>query len=341
MLAAGHEHGQGAARVARGAGALLRQAREAKGISPEELAARTRLELRVISALEADDYASLVAAAFVRGYIRSVARELEVDPAPILAQYEAHTHFEDPALADFSTRSPAQITSSSALMRGISAAIAVVVVALVALWWHRNYQSDSQSADALAKLAAETSVRPPADPGTPLPYTYTVVDHSSAPLGPVNSWRHQTDGSAPPPATDATTADQSAGTARDAPATGAARGDGRNPAPTPHKPAPPAETEANPTAAAASPPVAAASGTGELVLRGRGESWVEISDFAGKRLYFGMLKSGQTVAVSGKPPYDLVIGNSSAVSLSFRGDPVDVRARAVNGVARFSLGELR
>ncbi len=54
-----------------------------------------------------------------------------------------------------------------------------------------------------------------------------------------------------------------------------------------------------------------------------------------------VLKPGQRVGVTGKPPYDLVIGNSSAVAATFRGAAVDVRARAVNGVARFSLGEFR
>lgn len=77
------------------------------------------------------------------------------------------------------------------------------------------------------------------------------------------------------------------------------------------------------------------------MLEGRSESWVEVSDVAGKRLFLGMLKPGQRVGVTGKPPYDLVIGNSSAVAASFRGVAVDVRARAVNGVARFSLGEFR
>ncbi len=314
MQATPADHQLSAARVAQGAGAMLKHAREAAGLSAADIAARTRLELRVINALENEDYASLAAGAFVKGYIRSIARELALDPLPLLARFTEQIHHEDPALADFSTRSPIQITSSSTLIRAISVALGVTVLVLIALWWQRNYQTGAQSADALAELAAENAAAK-ADPGTPLPYTYTIVEHSERPLAPVNSWRHQTDGSAPPAAPES--APQSPLETRSAPL-----------APNP----PPASLEA---------PVAATSTSGELVLEGRGESWIEVSDVAGKRLFFGLLKPGQRVGVTGKPPYDLVIGNSSAVAATFRGATVDVKAKAINGVARFSLGEPR
>lgn len=318
MQAVAQEHELTAARVAPGAGVMLRKARETAGLSCAEVASRTRLEVKVVEALEREDYGSLAAAAFVKGYIRSIARELNVDPAPILAQYAQQTHEEDPALADFSSRSPVQITSTSPLIRTISIAIALAVLALTALWWQRNYRDTTQSPEALAELAAGTA-RVRADPGIPLPYAWTVVEHSTSPLGPVNSWRHQTDGSAPPPLDLPPRPDELA--AADA--------------------GTPAEPVAAPGDPAATAAVAAVSATGELVLIGNGESWLEVSDVAGKRLFFGMLKPGQQIGVTGTPPYDLVIGNAPAVDARFRGAAVDVRGHAVNGVARFSLGDPR
>lgn len=316
MQAAAQEHELTAARVALGAGVMLRKAREAAGLSSTDVASRTRLELKVIEALEREDYGSLAAAAFVKGYIRSIARELNVDPGPILAQYTQQTHEEDPALADFSTRSPVQITSTSPLIRTISIALGLAVVVLTALWWQRNYRESTGSEAALAELAAATG-QVTADPGIPLPYAWTVVEHSTNPLGPVNSWRHQTDGSAAPPELPepAVADDPEAATS----------------------PAQAAADDAPPVAT----PAAAVTATGELVLIGNGESWLEVSDVAGKRLFFGMLKPGQQIGVTGTPPYDLVIGNAPAVDARFRGATVDVRGHAVNGVARFSLGDPR
>ena len=318
MQTTGQEHQLSAARVAQGAGALLKRARESAGLTCADIAARTRLELKVINALENEDYTSLAAAAFVKGYIRSIARELKIDPDPVLARYHEQAHVDDPALADFSTRGPEQITSSSLPIRAISVALLLAVLLLIALWWQRNYQAGTQSAEALAELAAQGSMSK-SDPGIPLSYAYTIVEHSNKPLAPVNSWRHQTDGSAP----SATPEKARARAPPDAPA-----------ADTP--PHAPALHPADPPT-----PDIAPSTVGELVLEGHSESWVEVSDVAGKRLFLGMLKPGQRVGVTGKPPYDLVIGNSSAVAATFRGAAVDVRARAVNGVARFSLGEFR
>ena len=86
MPAPSNDHGLAAAAVAQGAGVMLRKAREAAGISREDLARRTRLELKIINALESEDFGSLAAAAFIKGYIRSLAKELKVDPTPILNQ---------------------------------------------------------------------------------------------------------------------------------------------------------------------------------------------------------------------------------------------------------------
>jgi cytoskeleton protein RodZ len=323
MQASGHEHELSAARVALGAGAMLKRAREQTGLSAADVSARTRLELKVIVALESEDYASLAAAAFIKGYIRSIARELNIDPAPVLAQYLQQSHQEDPALADFSTRDPVQITSSSTLIRTISVVLALIVLVLIALWWQRNYQTGAQSEEALAELAAQSASQ--LDPGIPLPYSFTIVDHSTQPLGPVNSWRHQTDGSVPPapPVSTESTIGAAAAAAPAEPGVAA-----------------PVTSVTSAEPAITPEPSNSAPATGELLLEGHGESWIEISDVAGKRLYFGMLKSGQQVGLTGKPPYDLVIGNSAAVAATFRGEAVDVRARAINGVARFSLGEL-
>jgi cytoskeleton protein RodZ len=307
MQALAQPHGLDPTRVALGAGAMLRQAREAAGISREDLANRTRLELRIIQALEGEDYASLAAAAFTKGYIRSLSKELKIDPDPILSRYAHDTAIEDPALADFSTRSPAQITSSSHLIRGISIALGLGALVLIAMWWHRNYQADAEGSAPSTDPAAVASP----DAGAPLPYTYTIIDHSTEPLGPTNSWRRQTDGSAPPVGLDTEQATP---------------GDAADDSPA-----------ADETIAA--PATASPSTSGELEFSGDGESWIEVSDFAGKRLYFGLIKPGQQIGLTGKPPYDLVIGNATAVKLSYRKQPVDVRARAVNGVARFSLGE--
>jgi cytoskeletal protein RodZ len=60
------------------------EARKRVGMTVDQLARRTRITTRIINALEANDRESLPASVFVRGYLRAIATELNVDVAPWL-----------------------------------------------------------------------------------------------------------------------------------------------------------------------------------------------------------------------------------------------------------------
>ena len=66
-------------------GAALREAREQLGLSVADVANRLKFAPRQIEALEADDFARLPELAFVRGFVRSYAKLLLIDSAPLLA----------------------------------------------------------------------------------------------------------------------------------------------------------------------------------------------------------------------------------------------------------------
>jgi len=69
-------------------GAWLRQARESAGLSVAEVAQTLKFSPRQIEALERDDFSALQGATFVRGFIRSYAKTLKVDPTPLLASLQ-------------------------------------------------------------------------------------------------------------------------------------------------------------------------------------------------------------------------------------------------------------
>ncbi len=71
-----------------GAGALLRMAREARGISVAEVAAALKLSPRQIEAIENEDFSRLSGATFIRGFVRNYAKLLKVDAAPVMAALE-------------------------------------------------------------------------------------------------------------------------------------------------------------------------------------------------------------------------------------------------------------
>ena len=61
-------------------GERLRQAREARGVSPIQVEIDTRIRANVIQALEQGDFESLPPEPFLRGLIRSYATYLGADP---------------------------------------------------------------------------------------------------------------------------------------------------------------------------------------------------------------------------------------------------------------------
>ncbi len=69
-------------------GNLLREAREAKGLSPQEIFNATKIRANVLVALEAEDFDNLPAPVYVRGLLRTLSKPLALDAAELLALYE-------------------------------------------------------------------------------------------------------------------------------------------------------------------------------------------------------------------------------------------------------------
>ena len=69
-------------------GFSLREAREAAGLSQQDVADSLNLLVRNIDAIESNNFRQLNADIFVRGYIRSYARFLHLEPHPLLEAAE-------------------------------------------------------------------------------------------------------------------------------------------------------------------------------------------------------------------------------------------------------------
>ena len=69
-------------------GNLLREAREAKGLTLAEVQEETRISRKFLEALETGQFESLPTSVHVRGYLRNYARYLNLEPEPLLDRYE-------------------------------------------------------------------------------------------------------------------------------------------------------------------------------------------------------------------------------------------------------------
>jgi cytoskeleton protein RodZ len=68
------------------------------------------------------------------------------------------------------------------------------------------------------------------------------------------------------------------------------------------------------------------------------ESWVEVTDAHGERLYYGLGTAGRRAQLRGEPPFAVVLGNAAGVKVVVDGEDFPVPATGRPGeYARFSV----
>ncbi len=287
-----------------GVGARLKAERERQGLSVGDVGQRLKFAPRQIEALESDHQGGLPGLTFVRGFVRSYAKLLGLDPAPLIATLERiAVRDEGPNTLQLQsvTATAARFpTRSSSTSSGWPWMIAMLV-AVIGLGGFTLYQW--QAPDALRS--------PPAAPASPVPLTPTPQSTDPAPPA----------GTAPVPA-------PAGGQPPAAPSA----------APATPIPAPPAAGKpADGTAAAPAPAGKAEAGTGRIRLVFARESWTEIKQNGGKVVFSRQSPAGSEAWVDGEPPFDFVIGNSPGVKLFYRGNPVELAPYTKETVARLQL----
>jgi len=154
-------------------GQRLKEAREAKGISVEDIAAQTRIPTRHLSSLETSDWDKLPAATYSIGFAKNYAAAVGLDRDEIGDQLRAEMGGSRPAYASpevYEAADPAR-TMPKGLVIG---ALGLLVLVVLALSWlsNRSMQADQPVAEATdVAPPAVTSAAPPA----PAPVTAAAV----------------------------------------------------------------------------------------------------------------------------------------------------------------------
>jgi cytoskeleton protein RodZ len=297
------------------AGALLAAAREAAGLSIDAVAQQLKLAPRQVRALEEGDYMHLPGRTFVRGFARNYARLVRLDPETVvgaLAEGSTGSSLAAPTLHPTAPTIGELPTSDHAkpgwTRWAIPVTLAAIVAAAAVYEWLRPAGDGHLAGGTVTPGAPATSTAPPTSAPAP-----TTPAHPAPPAG-------VPDRSAVPLASP-----QATGTS------------GPEPAPVPAPVTVPAPAPIAADAPAPGPAAAAPADDQPLTLSFRDYSWTEVRDRDGRVLLSGMNRGGTTQSLAGTPPLDLVIGNAADVSVTYRGQPVDLNAYTRQNVARFTL----
>ncbi len=103
--------------------ARLRQAREAKGLSLRQVADATKLSVRAIELLERDSVSGLPGGIYRRSIIRSVAREVGLNPEQLLTEFTTLHPDDLPAMPSCELAEPKAVTSFNKVLTVVSAVL--------------------------------------------------------------------------------------------------------------------------------------------------------------------------------------------------------------------------
>ena len=153
--------------MATGIGETLVAARRQQGVALSDAAAETRVRESYLAALEAEDFAALGGDVYVKGFLRSYARFLRLDPEPLLAAYrEEYERFHtDEPTSPLAHQPVAPMPGERSPGLVIGAGVAVIVIAVLALI---GLLGGDDETDPEAQLGAPPPVAttPPAAPTT-------------------------------------------------------------------------------------------------------------------------------------------------------------------------------
>lgn len=298
-----------------GAGARLKQAREAAGMHVGALAVMLKVPVHRLEALESERWDLLPDAVFVRALAGSVCRALKVDAAPVLEKLPNPAR--QPVAPDDGLNAPFRgaqgqgpvTLAASQLSRPLVLAVLALLLGAVVLvflpWFQRLASPTPVGSDRTAALSAPMA---------------TVDKAASMSVEPVPTLAKGPESVA-------------------ASATGAAA---VLPASAPVVTASSVLAGAPSTPGEAGRPIDQSRKTASeniIVFSVRGPSWIQVTDAKGATILKKELSPGEIAGASGVLPLSVVVGRVDVTTVEVRGKLMDLAALAQNNVARFEVKE--
>ena len=306
-------------------GARLAQARVEQGFSLEQIEAHLKWSPRQIGEIEAGNYSVFSDMASVRGFVRSYAKYLKVDPTPLLAELagELPRHpvkaIDRPQLdMPFSTGRLPWLGKEHHNTQKVAALLSLVFLCLVALFVYRAELITLANTVLPAKAVKSTSGQEPA------PLKSEVAQTEIKPAAPTSTQPPEPAATTVMQKLEASRADES--TRQAAPAPGATE------RVVPVEKSSPAEAK-NPETV----PAAAIAPGSALDLTFRQDSWLQIRRSNGSVMIARLFKAGSTQTIDVTEPMTMVLGNAPGVDVRLRGEAVALPAQPGSNVVNVNI----
>lgn len=291
-------------------GEILSRARDNMSLSQNEIASRLNLKEEIITALDANRFDDLPAPTYVRGYIRSYARAINLDADNLINIYEGSADAPPEIFPDVKPK--LQASSKDTPVKAMTYLITFTLMILIIAWWQG---SNIVSTDLFSnKLKTSEGGEYPGG----FTYSYNIVSHpeiltvadieNSEYDSKVNAEISEESVSPDILKLPETTNQES------------------------HK-----LKSSDQLSIKVEPGLNTQTNSDALKMELAAESWIEVYDALGEKLYIGLAKPGEKINLTGTPPLSVKLGNARAVSVNFKGKVFDTSQYTKAGVARFLI----
>ncbi|EKO3406840.1 DUF4115 domain-containing protein [Vibrio fluvialis] len=285
-------------------GTLLKEKREALGLTQKQVADRLRLRVTIIQNIEENNFDSDLVATFTRGYLRSYAKAVGLAEHLVLDAFEESVTPEpqEQTMQSFSKKTKREKHDSRIMT--ITWIILLVIIGMSSLWWWQNNEQDTLKPDQGTEAVSAVADQAAAPATEQVQPEFNTIEPTQA----------EAQSDAQP--SEEPTGDEMAM---------------EDPAPAQE------EAVVEPQTTPAAPAAAEATSGDLLTMNFSSDCWVQVKDATGKTLSTGIKKAGETLNLRGQKPLQVILGAPEGVSVTFASEPVDLSGYTSGKVARFTL----
>ena len=282
------------------AGEVLRKKRENIGLSIDHIANQLNLDSKLIELLEKNDYEKFNIETYLKGYLRAYAKVLDLDDDMVINLYKESNPEKTPEILP-NVKRKIQRNGADRSVKLFSYIIGLAIALSILVWYQKNFlvqPSEENLKIANIKIHENTNING-------VDVDYKIINHTNSWQWPINKAEknYESNSNELELVESEKTQDKIKNIA-----------------------------DTNEVSA-----YNIQQSNDTVVLNLTADSWIEIYDREGSRLFFDLARGGKNYIINGNSPFDILLGAANEVSIEFNGSSVNIEPYIKFGIARFTL----
>ena len=312
-----------------GPGAILKEAREIRGLSEQQVADKLNFRLRLVQNIEVDIFDRSLPEAFNRGYLKSYAKLVNIPETVVLNSYDQLAEVQNQCAGMQSFSKGTEKQAEHKLLMWITYLILAIFLTATVVWWLQTPSEQPEPIEAEnVNLVAKASATNETNNNIPTT-TSAITNESNLDDSGVTENNAVSEGETFDVNDELNTSTENATNTETVNIETEQLDNGVSsaiPSETVESSNDESITEESETSLIAN-----------VVFTFSGDCWVNIYDATGERIAWGVKKSGYVMKISGQAPFSITLGKPELVAIDYNDLAVDMTGFNAGNIAKFSL----